>query len=154
MVVLFSAVPLDCSCCIRLSRECHTWAISGQRCPFFSKGKIDKLKSVKTEGLGERKGTPEIVTNRWGPQNGRARLHSLLKNSYLSRIRLWQGLKSLCENLAETTDLSTTLRFGRDDKFVATLISHYLANLSSRPKRSVVVPVALSIGCSSSHTPS
>jgi hypothetical protein len=30
------------------------------------------------------------------------------------------------------------VRFGRDDKFVATLIANYLANLSSRPKRSAV----------------
>ena len=43
---------------------------------------MDKLKSVKTEGLGERKGTAS----------------QFAENSYLSRIRLRQGLKSLCEN--------------------------------------------------------
>jgi hypothetical protein len=30
------------------------------------------------------------------------------------------------------------VRLGRDDKFVAALIANHLANLSSRPKRSVV----------------
>jgi hypothetical protein len=45
--------------------------------------------------------------------------------------------ESACK-LTETADLSTALRFGRDDKFVATLIANYLANLSSRPKRSAV----------------
>ena len=39
---------------------------------------------------------------------------------------------------SKTADLSTTLRFGRDDKFVATLISDHLADLSSRPKRSAM----------------
>ena len=42
----------------------------------------------------------------------------------------------VCVRTNETADLSTPLRSGRDDKFVATLISNYLANLSSRPERS------------------
>jgi hypothetical protein len=40
--------------------------------------------------------------------------------------------------MKKTADLSTSLRFGRDDKFVATLISTATKELSSRPKRSEV----------------
>ncbi len=36
----------------------------------------------------------------------------------------------------KTADLSTTLRFGRDDKFVVGLISSVETNLSSRPEKS------------------
>jgi hypothetical protein len=43
---------------------------------------MDKLKSVKTERLGERKGTAETVAKPKGAsQNGRARFNRLLKNS-------------------------------------------------------------------------
>jgi hypothetical protein len=62
------------------------------------------------------------------------------------------GLQNLPENREETADLSTTLRSGRDDKFVlgkltifrATQAASGSTNLSSRPERSVVERSAVS----------
>jgi hypothetical protein len=53
------------------------------------------------------------------------------------RLAFWEGysLKSLRENSARTADLSTTLRSGRDDKFVKRLEIRIATNLSSRPER-------------------
>jgi hypothetical protein len=62
------------------------------------------------------------------------------------------GLQNLPKNREETADLSTTLRSGRDDKFVlgkltifrATQAASGSTNLSSRPERSVVERSAVS----------
>jgi hypothetical protein len=62
------------------------------------------------------------------------------------------GLQNLPENREETADLSTTLRSGRDDKFVlgkltifrATQAASGSTNLSSRPERSVAERSAVS----------
>jgi hypothetical protein len=62
------------------------------------------------------------------------------------------GLQNLPENREETADLSTTLRSGRDDKFVLGKLTIFRAkqaasgstNLSSRPERSVVERSAVS----------
>ena len=62
------------------------------------------------------------------------------------------GLQNLPENREETADLSTTLRSGRDYKFVLGKLTIFQAtqgvsgstNLSSRPERSVVERSAVS----------
>jgi hypothetical protein len=56
------------------------------------------------------------------------------------------GAKEPVGELGRTADLSTTLRFGRDDKSAKCLEIKVATNLSPRPKRSVVGRSAVS-GC-------
>jgi hypothetical protein len=56
-----------------------------------------------------------------------------------------QEVENAIEEGPKTADLSTTLRFGRDDKFAKWFEIQVATNLSSRPKRSVVERSAVSL---------